>query len=152
MSSEMVDVVCRACAAWSAGDLAPLRELYTVDVVADGGRMWFEHEDVVRGREAVIAGFAALIGAFERNELLPEATVRSGETLVVPLLWRGLPPGGTAFVEQRIVGNFTFRDGQISAMVWFPTIEEALAAAGLPRTAASDLVAVERAPGGGPSS
>jgi hypothetical protein len=85
MSREMIAVVQRACEAWGTGDLATLYELYTPDVTADGGRLWFENQ-LVTGADAVIGGFAALIGVFERNELFPEGAIEVGSTLVVPLL------------------------------------------------------------------
>ena len=47
---------------------------------------------------------------FERNELFPEGVIEAEDTLVVTLRWRGLPRGSTSFVEQRLIGTFTFRD------------------------------------------
>lgn len=145
MSRQMIAVVERACEAWGTGDLAALYELYTPDVTADGGRLWFENQ-IVEGVDAVVEGFAALIGVFERNELFPEGAVEAGETLVVPLLWRGLPVGGTSFVEQRLIGSFTFRDGRIASMTWFRGLDEALGAVGLPPSAAEEMIVLERPP------
>jgi ketosteroid isomerase-like protein len=148
MSLEQIEVVQRACAAWGSGDLAVLYDLYTPDVTADGGRLWFETQGLVEGVDAVVHGFAELIGAFERNELIPEAVIEAGDTLVVPLSWRGLPAGSTTYVEQRLVGSFTFRDGRIAAMAWFLSLEDALEANGMPRSAAANLVAIEQPPAG----
>ena len=69
MTSEMFAVVQRACEAWGTGDLGTLYELYTPDVTADGGKLWLETDRVIEGVDAVVNGFAELIGAFERNEL-----------------------------------------------------------------------------------
>ncbi len=131
-----MDVVRRACEAWGTGELSVLYDLYTPDVTADGGRLWFETEAVVSGVDAVVDGFATLIGAFEENDLVPEDATEAGDTLVVPLLWRGRAAGSSVFVEQRLVGTFTFRGEQIAAMAWFQTLEDALDSVGLPHSAA----------------
>jgi ketosteroid isomerase-like protein len=151
MAREMIEVVQRACVAWGSGDLAVLYELYTPDVVADGGRLWFETEGLVEGVDAVVKGFAELIGVFERNELIPEGAVAAGDTLIVPLFWRGLPAGGSGYVEQRLIGAFTFREGRIAKMSWFLTMDEALEALGLPLTAVQDMIVLEPPSGGGAS-
>jgi ketosteroid isomerase-like protein len=139
----MRDVVARACAAWSSGELSVLYDLYTPDVTADGGRIWFETQGVTEGVDAVVEGFAALTGAFERNELIPEGAIEAGDTLVVPLFWRGLPAGSSSYVEQRLVGAFTFRDGRIAQMSWFLSLDDALEARGLPPAAAERIVPIE---------
>jgi ketosteroid isomerase-like protein len=146
MSQQMRDVVRRACAAWSSGDLSLLYDLYTPDVTADGGRIWFETEGVTEGVDAVVQGFGALIGVFERNELIPEGAIETADTLVVPLFWRGLPTGSASYVEQRLVGTFTFRDGRIAHMSWYLSLDDALAALGLPPTAAGEIVPIEPPP------
>ena len=142
----MIEVVQRACAAWGAGDLAVLYELYTPDVTADGGRLWFETQGLVEGVDAVVQGFAELIGVFERNELIPEGAIEASDTLIVPLFWRGLPSGSTSYVEQRLVGSFTFRDGRIAEMTWFLSLQDALDAHGLPPSAAEHLIPIEQPP------
>jgi ketosteroid isomerase-like protein len=146
MSRQMIEVVQRACAAWGTGDLAILYELYTPDVTADGGKLWLETGGVTEGVDAVVNGFAGLLAAFERNELVAEGAIEAGDTLVVPLLWRGLAQGSTSFFEQRLIGTFTFRDGRIASMTWFPVLAEALDAIGLPRSAAEDLIVLDRPP------
>lgn len=148
MAREMIEVVQRACAAWGGGDLAILYDLYTPDVTADGGRLWFETEGLVEGVDAVVKGFAELIGVFERNELIPEGALVAGDTLVVPLFWRGLPAGGSSYVEQRLIGAFAFRDGRIAKMSWFLTMDEALEALGIPPAAVQDMVVLAPPSGG----
>jgi ketosteroid isomerase-like protein len=143
MSREMIEVVRGACRAWETGDFDVFRELYTPDVTADGGDLWVE-TPVTKGREAVISGFAELIGAFDQNELTPEGAIATGDTLVVPLLWRGLAPGSPRFVEQRLIGVFNFRGVRIASMTWFAALDQALDAVGLPRSAAGDMIVLER--------
>jgi ketosteroid isomerase-like protein len=146
MTGEKIAVVQRACEAWGTGDLAVLYELYTPDVTADGGKLWLETDQVIEGVDAVVNGFAELIGSFERNELWPEGAIEAGNTLVVPLRWRGLAQGSESFFEQRLIGAFTFRGGRIASMTWFPVLADALDAVGLPSSAAEDLIALERPP------
>jgi ketosteroid isomerase-like protein len=140
----MIAVVQRACEAWGTGDLEILYELYTPDVTADGGKLWLETDQPIEGVDAVVHGFAELVGSFERNELWAEGAIKSGNTLVVPLRWRGLAQGSASFFEQQLVGAFTFRDGRIASMTWFPVLEDALDAVGLPRSAAQELIVLER--------
>ena len=144
MARSKIGVVCYACECWSEGNLAPLYDLYTPDVTADPGRLWFENAGLVEGVDAVVKGFAAIVGAFERNELFPESALEVGDTVVVPLLWCGLPPGSSTFVEQRLIGVFNFRDERIASMTWFPALEEALDELGLERSLADQMVPIER--------
>lgn len=146
MSRERIEVVQRACRAWETGDLDAFRELYTSDVTADGGGLWLESGALAKGVDAVVRNFAMLIGSFEQNELTPEGAIETGDTLVVPLLWRGLPPQGSKFVEQRLIGVFRFRGARIASMIWFEKLDEALDAVDLPPAAAKEIVALERHP------
>ena len=103
-----------------------------------------ENAGLVDGVDAVVKGFAAIVGAFERNELFPESALEVGDTVVVPLLWCGLPPGSSTFVEQRLIGVFNFRDERIASMTWFPALEEALDELGLEPSLADQMVPIER--------
>jgi ketosteroid isomerase-like protein len=142
----MIAVVQRACEAWGTGDLEILYELYTPDVTADGGKLWLETDQLIEGVDAVVHGFADLVGSFERNELWAEGAIKAGNTLVVPLRWRGLAQGSESFFEQQLVGAFTFRDGRIASMTWFPLLADALDAVELPQSAAEDMIVLERPP------
>ncbi|TMK26576.1 MAG: nuclear transport factor 2 family protein [Actinobacteria bacterium] len=144
MAREMIDVVQRACEAWGAREYEIFRDLYTPDVTASGGALWMESGSSAQGVEVVIRNFEAIISMFERNEVIPEGVIEAGDTLVVPLMWRGLPVGSTSFIEQRLFGIFKFRDGQIESMTWFTALEEALEAVGLGPSAAEDMIVLER--------
>jgi ketosteroid isomerase-like protein len=140
MSQQHVDAVRRACVAWGAGDIPTIRELYATDVVADGGVLWPEGSGSVRGVDAVIAAFESIMTAFERSELIPEGFLEASDTLVVPLLWRGISPGSDSAVEQRLIGSYRFTHGRIAHIAWFATLDQALDALGLPRSAAESLL------------
>jgi ketosteroid isomerase-like protein len=144
MSREMIDVVRRACEAWGTREFEIFRDLYTPDVTAHGGALWLESGSSAQGVEVVVRNFEAIIAMFERNEVIPEGVIERGDTLVVPLMWRGLPVGSTSFVEQRLFGVFKFRDGRIESMSWFTGLDEALQAVGLPPSAAKEMIVLER--------
>jgi ketosteroid isomerase-like protein len=140
MSQEHVELVRNACAAWGEGDISVFREMYAPDVVASGGVLWPEGEGSVRGADAIMSNFEAIMAAFERSELIPEGFLDSGDTLVVPLLWRGSLRGSDSFIEQRVTCAYRFKDGLIVYTAWFEALEQALDALGLPHSAAAELV------------
>ncbi len=140
MSREMIEVVQRACKAWGTGDFDVFREIYTADVVAHGGQLWPETGQPARGVDDVVGNFSAITAMFERNELVPEAVIEAGDTLVVELLWRGLARRGSNFIEQRLAGTFTFRDARIASMAWFAGVDQALDALGLPHSAIERMI------------
>jgi hypothetical protein len=119
-----------ACRAWGAGDLSTIRDLYTEDVTADGGDLWPEGSGPVRGVDRVLETFAAIMSAFESSELIPESVLEVGDTLIVPLLWRGR--AGGSHVEQRLVGCYLFRGSRIAGITWYSSLEAAREANGLP--------------------
>ena len=137
MVTTRMEVVRRACRAWGEHDLGTIRELYASDVIADGGELWPEGQGPVRGVDAVLATFETIMSAFEQSELVPEAFLEEGDTLVVPLLWRGCTGGVAGMVEQRLVGTYGFRGELLAENRWFASLESALEALGLwPESAA----------------
>ncbi len=132
----------RACEAWRRRDFDVFREVYTEDVEADGGALWLEGGKV-RGVEALVANYRKIISMFERNEVFPEAVVDGGDVLVVPLLWRGRPHGSEHSITQGLVGVFGFRGERICTLTWVADLRQGLAAAGLPESAAEQLVRLE---------
>jgi ketosteroid isomerase-like protein len=139
MGGGHIDTVMRACAAWRKGDISIYREMYAPDVVASGGRLWPEGEESVDGVDAVMGNFDRLLAAFERSELIPEAFVEDGESLVVRLLWRGFLRGSETPVEQRLICAYRFRGPLIVYQAWFAELAEALEAVDLPASAAQAL-------------
>jgi ketosteroid isomerase-like protein len=131
MPNEPADMVRRACQAWTDGDISVYREMYAPDVVAEGGGLWPEGEGSVRGAEAVIANFESIIAAFARTELVPLGFHGTGDSLVVDLLWRGIPAGGDTAIEQRLACAYRFRDGLIVYTAWYADVGEASRALGL---------------------
>jgi ketosteroid isomerase-like protein len=129
--SQRVDTVRKVCQAWGARDISTLHDLYALDVVADAGELWPEGTGSVHGVEAVMGAFESIMSAFDSSELVPEGFLETGDTLVIPLLWRGRSEGSQSFVEQRLVAAYGFRGRLIAEMRWFPSLERALGALGL---------------------
>jgi ketosteroid isomerase-like protein len=146
VSRGNIETVRRACEAWNAGDISGYRDLYTHDVIAEGGALWPEGSGAARGPDAVIRSFESLMAAFEHSQLIPEGFIETGETLVVPLIWSGVPTGSRSVVEQRLVCIYRFRNRRIASTAWFKGLDEALDALGLPRSAAENLVADDATP------
>ncbi len=137
MAQGHADMVRRACAAWSDGDISVYREMYTPDVVADGGELWME-EGSVQGVEAVIAGFEPLLQAFDRSELVPMHLHEEGDSLVAELQWRGWLPGAETPVEQQIASAYRFEGGLIAFQGWYQDLEAARTAVGMSREPDAD--------------
>jgi ketosteroid isomerase-like protein len=131
MGDAHADMVRRACQAWCDGDISVYREMYAPDVIAEGGGLWPEGEGSIKGAEAVIGNFESIMAVFRRSELIPERFFGDGDALVVSLLWRGVPPGSEAPIEQRVACAYRFRDGLIAHTSWHPGLPQALSAVGL---------------------
>jgi ketosteroid isomerase-like protein len=129
--SQRVDTIRKVCQAWGERDISTLHDLYTLDVLADGGELWPEGSGSVRGVDAVMGAFESIMSAFDSSELVPEGFLEAGDTLVIPLLWRGRSEGSRSFVEQRLVAAYGFRGQLIAEMRWYPSLDRALGALGL---------------------
>jgi len=140
-----VEAVRLACIAWGARDIGAIREIYTPDVVAEGGALWPEGSGAVRGVEEIISTFESIMAAFESSTLIPESLIDGDDVLVVPLLWSGTFRGSETPIEQRLVAAHRFRDGHIAFIGWYADIDGALDAVGLPHSAAETLVPFENA-------
>jgi ketosteroid isomerase-like protein len=124
-------MVRRACEAWCAGDISIYREMYTADVIAEGGGLWPEGDGSIRGAENVIGNFETVMAPFERSELIPIEFHEDGDALAVELRWRGYMAGIGTPVEQQLVCGYRFRDGLIAYTAWYPELATALQALGI---------------------
>jgi ketosteroid isomerase-like protein len=82
----------------------------------------------LEGREKVRQMFAAFGESLERFEIEPGEMEQVGEAIVVPVTFRGSPRDGRAFA---FAGTqvFTVKDGAITSVSEFKTVEEGRAAA-----------------------
>lgn len=125
MSAENVDAIRHGYDAWNRSDLDALREIYAPDVTANAGGLWPTAGEV-SGVEAIIEAFSSILATFKSCELVPEEFIERGESVVVPTRWRGSIPDSDSVIEQRVVAVYTFRDGRVVRIEYFPSREDAL--------------------------
>jgi ketosteroid isomerase-like protein len=124
---ENVETIRRGYEAWNRGDLDSLRAMYAADVTADAGALWLAAGEV-SGSGAIIEAFASILSTFEESEVLADEYIEHGDCVVVPTRWRGLLPGSSDVIEQRVVAAYTLRDGRVVHIGYFTGVEEALEA------------------------
>jgi uncharacterized protein len=130
MSQQNVEMVRRAYAAWNAGDMDGLREMYSPDAMQVRGlEGWPEPFSPVIGREAVIRGFEQLRETWDADSMQPVSVVDAGDSVVVRTIWRGVGHGPDLNMEMTIV--FTLRKGKIFLLESFWDHADALEALGL---------------------
>ena len=128
MSRENVEIVRAAFAAWNAGDMDALRELYDPDVIARALEGWPEPGPFV-GRDAVMRQFEQLRATWDADAVEPISDfIDAGERVVVRMIWHGAGVGPEANLEFTHV--YTVRQGRIFYVEYFWE-DEALEAAGL---------------------
>jgi ketosteroid isomerase-like protein len=129
MSEENVEVVRKAFAAWNAGNMDAVRELYDPEVIMRAPPGWPEPGPFV-GRDAVMQQFKNVRDAFEDDfmEFLSDLVV-AGDRVIVRTDWRGSGRGPQSSMEWTVV--FTVRNGHIFGVEYFWDHKEALEAAGL---------------------
>ena len=129
MSQENVEVVRAAVAAWNAGDMDALRELYDRDAILRVPEGVPEPGPYV-GREAVIRQLEQARMAFDEAAAEPISDyIDAGDKVVSRMVWRGVGHGPDLNVEWTIVR--TLRNGRIFLIEYFWDHAEALEAVGL---------------------
>ncbi len=129
MSQENVEVVRTAFAAWNAGDMDTLRELYDLDVITRSLEGWPEPGPFV-GRDAVMRQFERLRATWDADGVEPISDfIDAGERVVVRTVWHGAGVGPEANLEFTHV--YTVRRRRVVFLEYFWDHAEALEAAGL---------------------
>jgi ketosteroid isomerase-like protein len=129
MSKENVAVVKAAFAAWNAGDMDALRELYDPDAIARSPAGWPEQAPSV-GREAVMRAFEQLRETWDADAFeLISALTDVGDRVAVRFIWRGAGHGPEANFEMTSVS--TVREGTIVYQEFFWDHAKALETLGL---------------------
>ena len=128
MSDENVEIARQAIAAWNAGDMDGLRDLYDPDAVYATPSDWIGGPYL--GREAIMDAFRELREVWQDGSFFGRPELLDAEDRVVvqiPFLsgTRGLP------LNTDMVWVYTMRDGLIVRLEFFHSREEALEAAGL---------------------
>jgi ketosteroid isomerase-like protein len=135
MSQENVEVVRRVYEASARRDSATVLALYDRDCELDNTRGAFGDvtgRGVYRGHEEIRRGFRELFEAWENYENECEELIDAGDQVISVSSARGRGRASGLEVEwKHEAGVWTVREGRIVRVVWFPTREEALEAAGL---------------------
>jgi ketosteroid isomerase-like protein len=129
MSQQNVEGVRAAFAAWNAGDMDAVRELYDPDVIVRTVEDWPEPGPYV-GREAVMRFFEQLRDTWDTDTVeLGSDFIDAGDRVIVRQIWRGTGQGPEANMELTLV--FTMRKGRIVYQEYFWDHAEALETLGL---------------------
>ena len=135
MSEENVEIVRRLFDAVARRDTETVLSLYDSDLEWDGSRhRWTE---VLGTSMARFRGHAGLrewsrlyYGTWEHLEDTLEELIDAGADVVTIVTTRGRT-SGIEVEWKHHAGVWTVRDGKVIRVVWFPTREEALEAAGV---------------------
>jgi ketosteroid isomerase-like protein len=134
MSEENVEIVRRIYDAVSRHDTATVIAAYDPEVEWDtsrspwgsimGGRLY-------RGHGGLRRFYSEWYEAWGDYDEVLEELIDGGEQVIVGATGRGRGRASGAAVEWSQYGVWTIRDGTVMRVVWFPTRDEALEAAGL---------------------
>ena len=99
-------------------------------IVCDARGHFFDFEDVAVGRKAAVDAFRRWWGTFIDYYLETEY-IDAGQSVVVSIYERGTGKGSGLPIERRHVQVWTFREGLIVRIDFYPDREAALEAVGL---------------------
>jgi uncharacterized protein len=129
MSQENVEVVRAGFAAWNAGDMDALRELFDHDVIMRALEGWPEPGPWV-GREAVMRQWEQNRQTWDADTSEPISEfIDAADRVVVRAIWHGAGRGPQANMEFTHV--YTLRNGRIVFVEYFWDHGEALETLGL---------------------
>jgi len=128
MSRENVEVVRAGLAAWNAGDMDALRELYHPDVIVRPLEGWPEPGPVA-GREAVMRSWQGILDVFPEATLELTSVTNVGDRVVARQVAHGKGKGPEAIAEYTVIS--TLRNGRTLILEYFWDHAEALASLGL---------------------
>jgi ketosteroid isomerase-like protein len=129
MSQENIDVARAVFAAWNAGDMDAVRELYDPEVIVRSLEGWPEPGPYV-GRDAVMRQWEQQRETFAADAVEPIGDfIDAGDRVVVRQVWRGAGHGPDANLEMTNV--FMVRKGRVFYQEFFWNHTEALETLGL---------------------
>jgi ketosteroid isomerase-like protein len=134
MSEENVEIVRRLYEAAAQRDTATVYSIYDPSIEWDASRT---ERGTITGR--VVHRHSGLkkwlrewYGAWEDIHDELEEVIDAGDNQVVSVMTqRGRGRGSGVEVEDSLATIWTFRDGRVVRVIWYPTRQEALKAAGL---------------------
>jgi ketosteroid isomerase-like protein len=134
MSEENVESVRRVYEAVGRRDTETVLGHYDPEVEWDFSRgplAGLIGPGIYRGHEGLRRWFRDYYEAWETLEHNCDELIDAGEHVVAVAIDRGRGRASGVEVELHYAGVWTIRDGKIVRVVWFPTRDEALEAAGL---------------------
>jgi ketosteroid isomerase-like protein len=134
MSEENVEVVRRVYEAVARRDAATVLALYDSEIEWDLSRTPWGNvtgRGIYRGHDDLRTFYRDWYEAWVNYDEDCEALIDAGEHVVVVATGRGRGQASGVDVKWNQYGDWTIRDGKVVRVVWFPTREEALEAAGL---------------------
>lgn len=132
MPHHSVEVARKAIAAWNAGDMDGLRELYDPDAVMRYPASNWPEAGPFLGRDAIMRQFNWLRDTYDADSLhLVGDPLSAGDRVVVRAIWRAAGRGPDTDLE--VAWVYTVRRGLIVSAEFFQNHAEALDAAGLQR-------------------
>jgi ketosteroid isomerase-like protein len=90
-----------------------------------------DFEEVVVGREAAIKAFRHWWGTFTEYDIEIEEYIDAGQSVIVPIYEWGTGKGSGVPIDRRHVQVWTFREGRIVRIDFYPSRAEALEAVGM---------------------
>jgi ketosteroid isomerase-like protein len=133
MSQENVEIVRRAWDAFERGDIQLAMEAFDPEIEFDVSRdVWGSvvGGGLYHGFEGLATWFGDLYDAWDGFEMSAEEVIDVGGDRVITVLFaRGRGRASGIEIEHRPAGIGTMRAGKVVRLAWFPSREEALAAA-----------------------
>jgi ketosteroid isomerase-like protein len=132
MSEENVEIVRRIYDAAARRDAATVLSLYDPEVELDNSRLQVVGgEELYHGHEGLRRFFREWHEAWERIDYDYDELIDAGDQVISVVTRRGRGRASGAEVEVHVALLWTLRDGKVVRVVWFPSRQEALEAAGV---------------------
>jgi ketosteroid isomerase-like protein len=128
MSRENVEIVQAALAAWNAGDMDAVREVFDPDVIVRLPEGWPEPGPFV-GRDEVMRQWERNREVWDADTLEPISFIDARDRVVVRFIWSGVGRGPESHLEFTAV--YTMRKRRISYQESFWDHAEVLETLGL---------------------
>jgi ketosteroid isomerase-like protein len=129
MSEANVEIVRRQVEAYVSGDFETALAAFDREVEFDVSIR--PEGQVYRGPDGVVEAMRSWSGTWDDFRLEVEEIIDAGDRVVLVDRQSGRGKGSGAPLDQQTFSVFTIREGKIVRVVWLPTREQALEAAGL---------------------
>ncbi len=131
MSRENVELIRRGYALFNAGETDAWLALFDRDIELRVSGVFPGFDPLYRGHDGLTRFREILLEAWESFEAEPKEIVDRGEYVGVVLQLQAKGRGSGAEVDLTFHHAFRFRDGLIDRWASYPTLDQALEAAGL---------------------